>query len=335
MRSRKGATSFRHPPVRTPRPVLSFYGDPGESQIASGSPETVRDPRRDRIRMPIEEVRTASATSARAENRRRNRRVPVSLEVCVRPADFGDGDFEERRTTQSVSRGALYFLTSLDRYYKGMRLWVAPAHGPITGSDNWKDLGQIVRVDCRPDGRYGVAVVLQAPRQLATCGDLAQPPGKKNTEVQERRDAPRYAFVAPAVVVDAQSGARISARTSDLSLRGCYVDMLNPFPIGTALQLRIHKNNEILDAQASTTSSHTGSGMGLLFGEMTPQQRSMLAGWLDECVAPPRSSAKASLPAEKTDQRDHPLAVKLIYSLVRKGVLSQSEAAALLENSQA
>ena len=285
--------------------------------------------------MPIEEMKTASATSDRAENRRRNRRVPVSLEVRVRPADFGNGDFEEFRTTQNVSRGALYFLTPLDRYYKGMRLWVASGHGPITGSDNWKDLGQVVRVDCRPDGRYGVAVVLSAPRHLATCGDPAQPPGKKNTEVRERRDALRQAFVAPAVVVDAQSGARISARTSDLSLRGCYVDMLNPFPIGTALQLRIHKNNEILDAQASTTSSHTGSGMGLLFGEMTPQQRSMLAGWLDECVAPPRSSAKASLPAEKTDQRGHLLAVRLIYTLVRKGVLSQSEADALLENSEA
>ena len=284
--------------------------------------------------MPIAEVRTASATSTRAESRRRNRRVPVSLEVRVLPADFGDGDFGELRTTQNVSRGALYFLTSLDRYYKGMRLWVAPAHGPKTGSDNWKDLGQVVRVDCRPDGRYGVAVVLSAPRHLATCGDLAQPPGKKNTEARERRDAHRHAFVAPAVVVDAQTGARISARTSDLSLGGCYVDTLNPFPMGTTLRLRIHKNEEILDAQANTASSHTGSGMGLLFGEMTPPQRSMLAAWLDECVAPSRSSPTAPLPAEKTDQRDHLLAVKLIYSLVRKGILSQSEAAALREDSQ-
>ncbi len=285
--------------------------------------------------MPIEEVKTASATSDRAENRRRNRRVPVSLEVRVRPADFGAGDFEEFQTTQNVSRGALYFLTPLHRYHKGMRLWVASAHGPTTGSDNWKDLGQVVRVDCRPDGRYGVAVVLSGPRHLAACGDLAQPPGKKNTEVRERRDARRHAFVAPAVVVDAQTGARISARTTDLSLRGCYVDTLNPFPVGTTVQVRIHKNNETLDAQASTASSHKGSGMGLLFGEMTPQQRSMLAGWLDECVAPSRSSPSASLPTEKTDQRGHLLAVRLIYTLVRKGVLSQSEADALLENSEA
>ena len=219
-----------------------------------------------------------------------------------------------------------------------MRLWVASAHGPSTGSDSWKDLGQVARVDCRPDGRYGVAVVLSAPSHLATSGDLAQPSGKKNTPARERRDAPRYPFVAPAVVVDARTGARISARTSDLSLRGCYVDTLNPFPLGTALRLQIHKGNQILDARARTTSSHTGSGMGLLFGEMTPEQRSMLAGWLDECAAPSRSSPTAPLQAEKTehrDGRDHHLAVKLIHSLVRKGVLSQSEAAALLEDSQA
>jgi hypothetical protein len=288
--------------------------------------------------MPIEEVKTATPTSAPAEDRRRNRRVPVSLEVRVRPADFSDGDFEDVRTTQNVSRGALYFLTSLDRYYKGMRLWVASAHGPIPDSDNWKDLGQVARVDHRPDGRYGVAVVLSAPSHLATCGDLDKPSGKKNTEARERRDAPRYPFVAPAVVVDARTGARISARTSDLSLRGCYVDTLNPFPLGTPLRLRIHKDNQIFDARASTTSSHTGSGMGLLFGEMTPEQRSMLAGWLDECAAPSRSSPTAQLRAEKTehwDGRDHLLAVKLIHSLVRKGVLSQSEAAVLLEDSQA
>ena len=96
--------------------------------------------------MPIEEVRIASATSVRAENRRRNRRVPVSLEVRVRPADFGDGEREEFRTTQNVSRGALYFLTPLDRYYKGMRLWVASGHGPITGSDNWNDLAKVFPV---------------------------------------------------------------------------------------------------------------------------------------------------------------------------------------------
>src|SRR5438132_1680400 len=286
------------------------------------------------IPIPIDDVRTASTTSAGTEDRRRNRRVPVSRDVRVRPADSRDGDFEEFRTTQNVSRGALYFLTSLHRYYKGMRLWVAPAHGPSTGSDNWKDLGQVARVDCRPDGQYGVAVVLSAPSHLATSGAHAgpQPSGKKN---REQRNEPRYPFVAQVVVVDERSGARISARISDLSLGGCYVDTLNPFPLGTTVRLRIHKNDQIFDARASTASSHTGSGMGLLFGEMTPEQRSMLAGWLDECVAPSRSSPTAPLQAEKTDQRDHLLAVKLIHSIVQKGVLSQSEAAALLEDSQA
>ena len=292
------------------------------------------------ITIPIDDLRTASTRPARAEDRRRNRRVPVSRDVRVRPADARDGDFEEFRTTQNVSRGALYFLTSLHRYYKGMRLWVASAHGPATGSDNWKDLGQVARVDCRPDGQYGVAVVLSAPSHSATSGGHAgpQPSGKKNTEAREQRNEPRYPFVAQVVVVDERGGARISARISDLSLGGCYIDTLNPFPLGTTVQLRIHKNDQIFDARASTASSHTGSGMGLLLAEMTPQQRSMLAGWLDECVAPSRSSLTAPLPAEETehrDRRDRLLAVKLIRSLVQKGVLSQSEAAVLLEDSQA
>ncbi len=292
------------------------------------------------IPIPIDDVTTTSTTSARTEDRRRNRRVPVSRDVRVRPADARDGDFEEFRTTQNVSRGALYFLTSLHRYYKGMRLWVASAHEPTTGSDNWKDLGQVARVDCRPDGQYGVAVVLSAPSHLATSGGHAgpQPSGKKHTQAREQRNEPRYPFVAQVVVVDERGGARISARTSDLSLGGCYVDTLNPFPLGTTVRLRIHKNDQIFDARASTASSHTGSGMGLLFREMTPQQRSTLAGWLDECAGPPKSSPTPPLPAEETEHRygrDRLLAVRLIRSLVQKGILSQSEAAALIEDSPA
>jgi hypothetical protein len=46
----------------------------------------------------------------------------------------------------------------------------------------------------------------------------------KETASAERRDAQRYTFVCPVEVMDVAGSAAISARTSDLSLHGCYID---------------------------------------------------------------------------------------------------------------
>src|SRR5438876_7955085 len=40
----------------------------------------------------------------------------------------------------------------------------------------------------------------------------------------ERREAPLHPFIASAEETDLASGARLSARVSELSLKGCYLD---------------------------------------------------------------------------------------------------------------
>ena len=56
---------------------------------------------------------------------------------------------------------------------------------------------------------------------------------------QERRRTPRYPFVADAVVRDNSSGATMNTQVSDLSLNGCYLDMVNPIPAGTPVTVKI------------------------------------------------------------------------------------------------
>jgi hypothetical protein len=56
---------------------------------------------------------------------------------------------------------------------------------------------------------------------------------------QERRLTPRYSFIASAELVDAKSGTGIATRISELSLQGCYLDMVNPFPVGTIVLIKI------------------------------------------------------------------------------------------------
>jgi len=94
----------------------------------------------------------------------------------------------------------------------------------------------------------------------------------------------RCPFVAAAELTELRSGARLSGRTSELSVGGCYVDALNPFPEGTAVQLRVVRDQGVFETQAKVIYCHPRFGMGLAFSEMTPDQRSLLEGWLVELV---------------------------------------------------
>ena len=58
----------------------------------------------------------------------------------------------------------------------------------------------------------------------------------------ERRSAPRYPMVLSVDVVELPRGGRLSARTSDISTTGCYIDTLNPIPQGSEVRLRITHN---------------------------------------------------------------------------------------------
>lgn len=101
----------------------------------------------------------------------------------------------------------------------------------------------------------------------------------------KQRSVRRCSLVASAEVIDLHSGARLSARTSELGLGGCYVDSLNPFPEGTPVGLRILRDQGVFETQAKVVYCDTGFGMGLAFTEMKPDQRSLLETWLVEIVS--------------------------------------------------
>src|SRR5271163_2577641 len=82
---------------------------------------------------------------------------------------------------------------------------------------------------------------------------------------RDRRTCPRYSFTAETEAVDANSRAKMTARTSDISRGGCYVDTFCPFPRNSSVKLRILRDKESLVAQAKVVYSKLGMGMGLAF----------------------------------------------------------------------
>jgi len=273
------------------------------------------------------------------------RRAGISLQIRIRSADFNDGNFDEVRLTQNASRKAIYFFTQLNRYYKGMRVRVTSPYDPNAGAANLEQIGEVVRLHRREDG-YGVAVALLPCKQPtatqshgpSTSAQSASANGATvaATASNERRCGTRSPFIAPVEMVEMETGSRIKARTSDLSPQGCYVDTLNPLPVGASVRLQIHRAGLVLDALANVSARHVGSGMGLVFGGLTGSQKAVLETWLSELGLPPRTTFENPFAlSNKAPAQEPDCAVRLVRMLVRKGVLSQSEAKEVLDECEA
>jgi hypothetical protein len=101
---------------------------------------------------------------------------------------------------------------------------------------------------------------------------------------QERRRSPRFPFIASAEVHEESNGSQLSARISDLSATGCYVDTINPLPGGTAVRVKILNDAQSFEASATVAYSVVHLGMGLSFGEVPPGSRDVLQSWLHAAV---------------------------------------------------
>jgi hypothetical protein len=93
---------------------------------------------------------------------------------------------------------------------------------------------------------------------------------------------PRFSFVAEAEVTWADNKSRIVTRISELSAQGCYVDTVNPFPMNTELHFLIRYGCSTCELSGKVIYTHSGFGMGVLFGDVAPIHRATLNNWLAE-----------------------------------------------------
>jgi hypothetical protein len=107
---------------------------------------------------------------------------------------------------------------------------------------------------------------------------------KTTLEPAKKRAVRRCAFVASAEVTDTASGTKLSARTSEIGMGGCYIDVLNPFPVGTPIQLRILRDQGVFSAKAKVVYCDPKFGMGVAFVELASKDKALLETWLAEIV---------------------------------------------------
>src|SRR5579863_3187674 len=98
---------------------------------------------------------------------------------------------------------------------------------------------------------------------------------------KERR-VPRFPFYAAADIVDTKTETKMSARTSELSRHGCYIDMLNPFPLSTPVKIKIVYSEQTFEANGRVVYSQRNMGMGVAFDTARLESAQILDKWIRE-----------------------------------------------------
>jgi hypothetical protein len=108
-----------------------------------------------------------------------------------------------------------------------------------------------------------------------------------------RRVNARYPFFAEAEAT-LGDGSSVPAQVSELSCRGCYIDTLQPIPIGTEVRLRISDGMQSCELPGKVIYIHSGYGMGIfgmgvVFGGAPAEELSAVNRWLGDLAQKKRN----------------------------------------------
>ncbi len=107
-------------------------------------------------------------------------------------------------------------------------------------------------------------------------------------KMADRRVAPRYPLILRAEVVELSRGAKLSARTSDLSRTGCYVDTRQTLPSGSAIRVKLTQGGESFEVNGTVRYVSPGLGMGVEFEQQIPGKHlAILDRWLEAAARQP------------------------------------------------
>lgn len=112
--------------------------------------------------------------------------------------------------------------------------------------------------------------------------DSSGSPIEAGISSRERRSVPRYSLIAQTEIVEPTSGLRIAGRISEISSKGCYVDLLNTLPVPTIVEVHVSRDRGTFMSRGRIIYAQDGMGMGIAFLEMSDDQSKILHAWLEE-----------------------------------------------------
>lgn len=211
--------------------------------------------------------------------RRKQGRTEAKLAVKLWGTDTSGKPFIDPVCTRNISaQGAL--LEGVQRQLKpgdavGLTYQGQKAHFRVTwvGDAGTKEQG-LLGVESVTPGQQFWDVPLPAPA----------PDTYMAINAPDRRRFPRFECKA-SVEVRLASGSPVRGNLADLSLGGCYIEMMIPLPVSTQLDLVIWLESGKLASPGLVTSSHAGFGVGVKFIGMGKPERQMLEHYLAQQTA--------------------------------------------------
>jgi len=99
---------------------------------------------------------------------------------------------------------------------------------------------------------------------------------------QDRRRFARYPLIAHIELLEESTDTRLKSRVSDISMEGCYLDMVNPLPSGTMVRITISSGETTLVARGRIIYTLQHMGAGVKFEEFAPGSIEALQSWVAE-----------------------------------------------------
>lgn len=152
----------------------------------------------------------------------------------------------------------------------------------------------------------------------------------------DRRKHPRYPVSGGGAEVRQQGvDSRIWARLTDISLGGCYLEIMSPLPVLTYVNLVLTLEEQRLQGKGQVVVSHPHFGMGVQFIDLSPADRQMLESWIAALapkVVPPLGRRGGENPARILDKEAAALLVQAVTEFfLNKPVMSREEFQQMVE----
>jgi hypothetical protein len=148
-------------------------------------------------------------------------------------------------------------------------------------------------------------VVPPSPLQAAVNVDHAAIERREmQRREEERRRHPRFNCAGTAQMWETGSEVAIGGRINEISLGGCYVEMMSPLRTGTALRLNLAVSGRNVQLEGVVRTSQPTFGMGVEFIRMAPSEadklHAVVAELNGEPVEPAPEPAAREMPQAKT-----------------------------------
>ena len=116
------------------------------------------------------------------------------------------------------------------------------------------------------------AVARQAvkPDSLLT-GGATPPPSEAEVAPEEKRLNPRFKCEGSMELKTEGSTIHTWATFTDVSLSGCYVEIMTTFPVGTVMDLRLGMHGFMVETRAVVRVTYPFLGMGIEFTDVSPK----------------------------------------------------------------